>query len=511
MSVDRSILKGTLLVGLVSALAQGVGFLFTIVFGWLFGVTEAADAYYLAMVLPTFVINLAAGAIKIVFVPLFVQERVKDGAGVDALVGTIHMLFLAGSVVAMLVTALVQPLLISDPGTAALVRQLTYVVLPVIPVGMVFSLFSGVYNAHQRFALAEAALTIKSLCAVVVLLMLTTAWGILGAAVAQVVGHIAAFALVALVLRRRLQIRVWPQWSPTPAVWRLLRSAALPISSYVLLQLNPVVARVILAALPSGNVSILSYAERLASIPAVVLGAGFTTVLLSHWALLSAEGDRQGLRTSLSRALDGLMVVLFPLATALILLRDPITTIAYGRGAFDLEALSVTADTFGILVTQVVPLCLHMVIVRVLLAEKAFRSMFWLSLLSAMLSLGLMTVLGIWLGYGAPGVATAILLNSTVVMTVTAIWVHKRHVPIKVRGLLASAARVVSATVVMGGVIVGLKMILPFDKAVATLLSTTVVCATAAIAYLGTLHLMRHPHTRWVISELRAWMRPAQG
>lgn len=510
MSVDRSILKNTVLVMLAGGVAQVVGFLFTIVFGWRFGVTQAADAYYLAMVLPTFMTSLAAGAIKIVFVPVFVEERVKSPDGVDRLVGTMHLLFLLASLLAVVVMAAVQPLLVPDPGTAALVKRLTYVLWPIVPLGMVFGLFNGVYNAYQKFAVAEAAVAVKALVAVGCLLLFAAVWDIYSAVLGQVAGHFAALLLLAAIVRRALGIKLRPRWSPTPGVRRMLRLAVLPLVSYVLMQLNPVVARVILAALPTGSVSIMSYAEKLAGIPSVVLGTGFTTVLLSHWSMLSAEGDRLALATSLNRAIGTLIAVLLPVVTGLLLLRDPLTTLVYGRGAFDSRALGATSDVFAVLALQTVPLYLHMMIVRILLAEKAFRSMFWLNLLSGVLNLGLMAALGIWLGYGARGVAMGMLLNTTLVMIVTAALVHARYAPIDLGGLLASSTQVVFATAVMGSAVLGLKALLSFHTSASTLGSTVVIFTAASMVYIAALRLVGHRHSRWIVDQLRTRIWPVR-
>jgi putative peptidoglycan lipid II flippase len=487
-----------------------VGLAFTIVFGWRFGVTRAADAYYLALVLPTFVTSLAAGAVKLVFVPLFVEERVRNPDGVNRLVGTVHLTFLLASLVAMGATVVLQPLPVADPETSALVKRLTYVLVALIPLGMSFALLNGIYNAYQKFALAEAALGLRALVAVGALLLLGATWGIYSAALGQVVGYGIALLLVAGVVNRTLGVELRPRWLPSAGASRMLRLSALPLASYCLLQLNPVVARAILAMLPTGSVSIMSYAERLAAIPSVMLGTGFTTVLLSHWSVLSVEGDRAELAASLNEAIRTLVVLLVPAVTGLLLLRDPLTMLAFGRGAFDQSALAATSSVFAILVLQTIPLFLHMTIVRILLAERALLAMFWLSLGSGVLNLALMALLGVWMGYGARGVAAGMLLNTSIVMLVTATLVHKRHIVIELGSVFRSTSQVLVASAVMGAVILFLKGRFTFQTTPVALLSTAVLCVAGAIVYFAALRLVGHPHSRWILDRLRDRIRPAQ-
>lgn len=510
MSSNPGIVKNTVLVILVGAVAQVLGLTFTIVFGSRFGVTRAADAYYLALVVPMFVTSLAAGAVKIVFVPLFVEERVRNPERADRLVGTVHLLFLAVALLATVASAAFQPLPVADPETAQLMRRLTYILLPLIPLGVSFALFNGVYNAYQRFALAEAALAVRTFVAIAILLLLGTTWGVYGAALGQAVGFGVALVLVALAVHRVLGIRLRPWWSPTPGLGRLLRLAALPLASYLLIQLNPVVGRVVLAALPTGSVSVMSYAERLAAIPAVVLGTGFTTVLLSHWSVLSVEGDRPALTASLNEAIRTLIVILVPVVAGSFLLRDQLTLLVYHRGAFEQPAVAATSAVFAILVLQTVPLYLHMTIVRILLAERALQTMFWLSLGSGILNLALMAVLGIWMGYGARGVAGGMLLNSVVIMVVTAFVVHKRHIAMDLRTIARSSSQVLVATAIMGGVVFLLRGQFGFHTTASTFFGTALICLAGAIVYLAALRLVGHPHSRWILDQLRDRIRPAQ-
>jgi putative peptidoglycan lipid II flippase len=282
------------------------------------------------------------------------------------------------------------------------------------------------------------------------------------------------------------------------------------LASYLLIQLNPVVARGVLAALPTGSVAIMSYAERLAAIPAVVLGTGFTTVLLSHWSVLSVEGDRSALTASLNEAIRTLIVLLVPVVAGLFLLREPLTILVYRRGAFDQPAVAATSAVFAILVLQTIPLYLHMTIVRILLAERALQTMFWLSLGSGVLNLGLMVALGIWMGYGARGIAGGMLLNSVVVVFVTALVVHKRHIAIDLRTIVRSSSQVLLATAIMGGVVLVLRGQFVFHTTASTLFSTALICLSGAIVYVAALRLVGHPHSRWILDQLRNRIRPAQ-
>jgi putative peptidoglycan lipid II flippase len=507
MSVNTSILKNTILVTLIGSVTQILGFTLTVLISWRFGVNITTDAYYFAMAFPIFFVNVASGIVKMVFIPVFIEEKIKNPSSAKSMIESTIFIFIIGSLVGMVLISVV--LLcginsLSRESSQSVIEDLIFILLPVIPFGMLFALFSGIYNSYQKFGLSESSLAIKSLLAIGFLLFLSNQLGIYSVAIGQVASSLVSLLMVCWVVTRQLQVSLRPRWSPMPGVKRMLRLSALPVISYVIFQLNPVTARFILAQLPVGSVSILSYAERLAAIPSLIIGTGFTTVLLSHWAVLAAEGNRQGLQQSLNRVITLLIMLLFPLVTALVILREPIVTIAYQRGAFDEAATVATADVFCVLSMQHLPMFLHMVTVRILLVENAMRTLFWLNLLSAILNLMLMTILGPWLGLGVIGLALGMVLSTTAIMLITAFIVHRRFTAFSISTLVESTSKVMFATILMGLAVVAIERALtPFLAGLEVLqILATAMCGF--LSYLLGLRIVRHPEFESLNKFLRS-------
>jgi peptidoglycan biosynthesis protein MviN/MurJ (putative lipid II flippase) len=97
-----------------------------------------------------------------------------------------------------------------------------------------------------------------------------------------------------------------------------------------------------------------------------------------------------------------------------------------------------------------------------------------------------------------------------VVMFVTALVVHKRHIPIDLRAIVRSSGQVLLATAIMGAVVFVLRGRFVFQTTSSTLVSTALICLAGAVVYLAALRLVGHPHSRWLLDQLRHRIRPAQ-
>jgi putative peptidoglycan lipid II flippase len=107
------------------------------------------------------------------------------------------------------------------------------------------------------------------------------------------------------------------------------------------------VDRAMATTLSEGSVAILNYAYRLALAVGQVSGLAVSTALFPRMAEQAADGDRDGLRSSLAAALRFVWMIGLPACCGLILLRVPLVQVIYERGAFDRIA---AARVSGVLV-----------------------------------------------------------------------------------------------------------------------------------------------------------------
>jgi putative peptidoglycan lipid II flippase len=492
--LHRRIFSDTLLLTVAGIVSQGIGFLLTILIARRFGANTVTDSYYLALIVPGVLVGVVSGTIKIVFVPIFIEEKAKRPECVDQNVSAaVASLLLLSGVSVVGILALTQTGLLdfgSRESDTDLTRRLIVELLPLVPLAFLFGLFNAVYNSYQRFALAEVAQGLRFLVMIFALLVLAGPLGIHSLVVGSVGGQALATGLLAWVLVRRLGLSLRPRLSLPPGFRRMVGASLAPFGAYVFVQMNPFVARFLAAFLPEGSVTILSYAEKLASLPGLVIGVGFTGVLASYWSKLSAEGQIEELRESLHRVLSVMAMVLAPVAIGLVMLREPLVDLILVGGAFDRSAAALTADVLAVLALMVLPAYLHMTIVRVLLARQAMTALFWISLVGFLLSVSFM-VGAVVLGAGVVGIALGLLGSAVAVMMLTAWFVHVRYASFDLHSLAASAARVATATASMAIALWAIEGYSPLGAH--NLAAVIVGIFVGGAMYIITLRILRHP------------------
>jgi len=286
---------------------QVAGFGKLLVIADYFGAGPLLDAYYLGLVIPTFLNGVSAGIFQSAFVPAYVKARARgDDATARALASVaFSWTAVAFGAVAALLTALrsvALPVLSqsTSPDTRAALQYAFALLVWTTPLNAVADAGALLLNAEGRFAAAAAAPLLNVLVGVIVLV----AWrgNAIDALVWSLLAGLAAQALVVLIAVRDAGIRLRPQFTLPATLPRMLRTIALPVLlSVVLGNLIPAFVQMVSVRAGTGAISAMGYASRLHNslVQAVVLSV--SVVLLPHFARLIAEGRNAELRATLER------------------------------------------------------------------------------------------------------------------------------------------------------------------------------------------------------------------
>ncbi|UCG79826.1 MAG: polysaccharide biosynthesis protein, partial [Desulfobacterales bacterium] len=93
-----------------------------------------------------------------------------------------------------------------------------------------------------------------------------------------------------------------------------------------------------------GSVSYLYYADRMVQFPLGVFAIALATAVLPSLSKQAALNDMEELRSSFSYALRLVFFITIPAMTGLIILREPIISLLFQRGAFDAASSRLTAE-----------------------------------------------------------------------------------------------------------------------------------------------------------------------
>jgi putative peptidoglycan lipid II flippase len=108
-------------------------------------------------------------------------------------------------------------------------------------------------------------------------------------------------------------------------------------------QVNVMLDVVFASFLPTGAISFLYYADRVAQLPLGVIGIAVGTALLPRISRQIRTGKEAESIADQNRAMEGALLLTLPAAAALAVAAVPITAVLFGRGAFGVHETTATA------------------------------------------------------------------------------------------------------------------------------------------------------------------------
>jgi putative peptidoglycan lipid II flippase len=337
--------------GWVSALtlvSRVLGLVREQVFALLLGASLAADAFQVGFRIPNLLRDLfAEGALSAAFVPTYARTLAQGGreqanrlaSRLLTLLGLVlAFVVVLGIVEARAIVAVLAPGFEQVAGKVDLTVHLTRVMFPFLPLVSFAAVAMGMLNAEERYSFPAFAPAMFNVVAIGWGLAL---WGMglpaeqlaLGWAVGTLAGGAAQF-LVQVPALRRQGWRFVPEWAPgDPALRQIGRLMAPATMGLAAVQVN-IFVNSYFASHEPGAVSWLNYAFRILYLPIGLFGVAVGTIATTGLARRAAEGDLEGLRQTLRRALRLLAFLTIPAMVGLLVLAQPIVALLYERGRF---------------------------------------------------------------------------------------------------------------------------------------------------------------------------------
>ncbi|MEK6302026.1 MAG: lipid II flippase MurJ [Acidobacteriota bacterium] len=419
-STNRRIFKAMLTVGALSVIVKLAATLKEVAFAHRFGASDELDAFLIAFLLPSVVMNIVAGSFNAALIPTYIEVRDRDGgAAAQRLFGSVTVWTIALLIVAALMMAVAAPFVLPllgsgfSPEKLALTERLFFLLLPVLPVSGLFVTWAAVLIAGERFVLAAIAPVLTPIAMILVLTSPGNRWGIRSAAIAQLVGAVLEGAILVVALRRQ-GISVVPRWHGfSPAMRQVARQYAPMIAAGSLMSGTMMVDQAMAAALGAGSVAVLNYGNKTSAAIAGIGSMAVSTAMLPHFSRMVAARDWPGIRYSL-KVYTRLVLLASAAATIVfVLLSKPIIQLLFERGAFTPVDTLQVAEVQRLYILQLPVYLAGMLFVRLLSALKANRILMWGTVISFVLNIALDYVLMRWLGVAGIALSTTLVYSGS--------------------------------------------------------------------------------------------------
>lgn len=358
-----NLLRNFATVGSFTMVSRVLGFVRDILIAAFLGTGIVADAFFVAFKLPNLFRRLfAEGAFNSAFVPLFaraVEEGGRDDARrfAEEIVSALLVVLVVTTVLAeiftpVLVWAIAPGFAGEDADKFAITVALTRICFPYLVAMSLVAFLSGILNTFDRFAAAAFAPVLLN----IVLIAVLCGIGLFGLAQTQAAGWVLSWGVFAAGILQAAMLYVAvrrggfsfalkrPRW--TPRVKRLLRLGVPGVLAGGITQINIMVGTIIASFVP-GAVSFLYYADRIYQLPLGVVGIAIGVALLPDLSRRLRGGDADGAHHTQNRALEFSLVLTLPAAVALVLVPSEIISVLFQRGAFDAADTAATAGALA--------------------------------------------------------------------------------------------------------------------------------------------------------------------
>lgn len=334
------------------------GFLADAAMAAIFGAGAHTDAFFIAATIPFALSSLLLAATNQVLVPLVngwfremdEQEAIRR---VGRLLGTALALGAAGAAVGALLAPVIPWAIAAgaDPETKRAAAAMTALLFVTVVTRIGAEILRATLNARFSFTGPAAMPLVENLGVLAVMLLLYRRLGVPAVAVGYVVGGFAQLAFVGgVAMARGMFVR--PRLGLERAeARRIVRLLALPLAGAGLTMLARVAERFFASFLPPGRITILNYGWVVVnSIGGTVFFRSVVVALLPRLSE-AKENDRLTARI-LGDGMRLMLLISVPLTIGLIVLAQPLVSIAFQRGRFGPAQAVLLAEVIAIYALQ---------------------------------------------------------------------------------------------------------------------------------------------------------------
>src|SRR5680860_68324 len=194
----KKLIRNILTVGIITVLLKGFGFYKESVVAANFGLSEVLDTFFIAFLVPGFIMNVFIGAFKGVFIPNYIAE-LKTGNNVASFQATGFFITLVISGLFTLIAFLFTDVYLENffPGHTGeyyeLIKSHFQFLMPCIIFWGLSSLLSGLLNIADEFRLSTFSSIFVPLAIIICVFLFRDVFGNMVLAVGTLIGSIVAF------------------------------------------------------------------------------------------------------------------------------------------------------------------------------------------------------------------------------------------------------------------------------------------------------------------------------
>lgn len=444
-----------------------------------FGATDISGAYNLAFVVPDLFYNLlAGGALSAAFIPVFTsyltREKYEDAHRVGSTIITLLTLVmtacaLIGIIFAPQLVSLVKLIQPSDrefnPATIALTISLTRVMCLMLIFTGLSGLLTGILHSYRHF-LAPVVVWLVYNVSIMLGIMVFSKMPLFGGS--PVHGHesihgvaigVVFGALLMALIQFPVVLKHGFRFQPVldlahEGVQKMMKLFGPVVVSMAMGQVNLTLLPIILgASFGYPAVTDIRAANRIVLAPLGIFAMAISAAAFPQLAQLAAQGEKDGFRLTLSRAMKAIILLSVPIMVALFVLAEPLTYMLWGGGKFGAQGVQASAFVVMFFVWALLGLGLVQVVNRAFYSLHEMMTPVICGVSMVVLNIPLTLLLAHYtsLEYGSAALSTTLTTTGSTLVLIEML--RRKMNGIGGRSITIMTLKVVAASALMGVVL----------------------------------------------------------
>ncbi len=343
----------------LTALSFVLFFCRDVLMGQKFGVGGELDAFFLAMLLPMFIVNVFSVPLGSALVPIYCKLRKGKENDADSMLSivlffSLACLILVGSML-LIFGNIIYPTIVSGLEVSAIIRTLDLLPYSVLILILSAAVVIGnaALNSRKTYSWPALFQVVVPAFAIIFLFIYGKELGIASVAIGMLVGQIINLILVLHLLYRdgfilKLNFSTRFRKESYGELWKIyvaLAVAALFVSAAT------VIDNIMASELNAGSIGIYSLGSKVSIFVTGIIGAGLTSVVLPRFSSLFSKGAIEECRHDLAFFIYMGTALTIPVALVLFAYCDDVVRVIFAGDMMSMESAKEVGDVaiFGVI------------------------------------------------------------------------------------------------------------------------------------------------------------------
>lgn len=446
--------KTVVLLMILTIVSKVIGFARDMTLSYFYGASTISDVFLISLIIPTVIFSFIGTGVSIGYIPTYSMIENDHGSkeGLRFTNNLINILLIFSTIIAILglvfTNQLVNAFALGFEGSSfRLAVQFTRISL----IGVYFTgcvyIFVSFLQVKGKYAVtALVGFPLNFVLMIFIMISSKTNIYILP------IGNVIAIASQILFLVPYLAKNGY-RYSFTfdlrdKHILNMLKMCVPVILGVSVNQINILVDRTIASQIVAGGISALAYANRLNMfVQAIAVGA-ISTYMFPQISKMAAVNDIPGLKKSVAGSITAINLLVIPATIGLSVFSRPIISLLFGRGAFDSQAISMTASALFYYSIGMIGFGLREVLSRAFYSMQDTKTPMKNAAIGIVINIILNLILSKYMGIGGLAFATSIAAIVTTGMMFISL--RRKIGPLGMKKVFISFLKILVASMIMG-------------------------------------------------------------